>query len=186
MSVSRMSLSVAMPLMAPASSSAPLHQGFGRQRKSTPICKASRGIEFKDQQSGQPTFGAVRFCCKGALRSIFALYITQVSGVMRTPSRNGLKGQQALSPGHRPGYKDMGKLALKGHKLYLLPSAFALSGRPILCNTLTQGKLYLLPSAFALSGRPILCNTLTQGNTLGWELAGLSGRLQQNSRNFSI
>ena len=58
---------------------------------------------------------------------------------MRTPSRNGLKGQQALSPGHRPGYKDMVKLALKGHKLYLLPSAFALSGRPILCNTLTQG-----------------------------------------------
>ena len=162
MRVSRMSLSVAMPLMAPASSSAPLHQGFGRQRKSTPICKASRGIEFKDQQSGQPTFGAVRFCCKGALRSIFDLYITQVSGVMRTPSRNGLKGQQALSPGHRTGYKDMGKLALKGHKLYLLPSAFA------------------------LSGRPILCNTLTQGNALGWELAGLSGRLQQNSRNFSI
>ena len=80
---------------------------------------------------------------------------------MRTPSRNGLKGQQALSPGHRPGYKDMGKLALKGHKLYLLPSAFA------------------------LSGRPIQCNTLTQGNALGLELAGLSGRLQQNSRNFS-
>ena len=80
---------------------------------------------------------------------------------MRTPSRNGLKGQQALSPGHRPGYKDMGKLALKGHKLYLLPSAFA------------------------LSGRPILCNILTQGNALGWELVGLSGRLQQNSRNFN-
>ena len=80
---------------------------------------------------------------------------------MRTSSRNGLKGQKTLSPGHRPGYKDIGKLALKGHKFYLLPSAFA------------------------LSGRPILCNTLTQGDALDWELAGLSGRLQQNSRNFN-
>ena len=42
----------------------------------------------------------------------------QVSGVMRTLGRNSLKGQKAPSPGHRPGYKDMGKLALQGHKLY--------------------------------------------------------------------
>ena len=37
---------------------------------------------------------------------------------MKAPYRNGLKGQQALSPGQRPGYMDMGKLALKGQKPY--------------------------------------------------------------------
>ena len=42
---------------------------------------------------------------------------------------NGLKGQQALSPGHRPGYKDEGKLALKGQKPYFANDAFALTGR---------------------------------------------------------
>ena len=52
------------------------------------------------------------------------------------------KGQKAPSPGHRPGYKDEGKLALrstygrllptgrkKGQKLYLVHNAFALTGR---------------------------------------------------------
>ncbi len=39
------------------------------------------------------------------------------------------KGQQALSPGQRPGYKDVGKFALKGQKPYLANDAFALSGR---------------------------------------------------------
>ena len=48
---------------------------------------------------------------------------------MNNLRRNGLKGQKALSPGHRPGYKDMGRLALKGQKLYLLHYASALSGR---------------------------------------------------------
>ena len=65
--------------------------------------------------------------------------------------KNGLKGQQALSPGQRPGYKEMGKYALKGQKPNLVHNAFALSGR-------------------------WLHATFTQGDALGWELSGLSGR----------
>jgi len=60
---------------------------------------------------------------------------------MKTLRRNGLKGQEALSPGQR----------LKGQKLYLVHSAFALSGR-------------------------WLRVTFTQGDALGWEHSGLSGR----------
>ena len=40
---------------------------------------------------------------------------------MRTQRRNGLKGQQALSPGHRPGCKEVSKFALKGQKQPLSP-----------------------------------------------------------------
>ena len=71
---------------------------------------------------------------------------------MKTLRRNGLKGQQTLSPGHRPGYKGTGNCALKGQKLYLFHDAFALSGRRLRI-------------------------TFTQGDALGWELYGLSGRL---------
>ena len=49
---------------------------------------------------------------------------------MKTLLTNGLKSQKAVSPGQRPGYKDMGKFALKGQKLYPLYYAFALLGRP--------------------------------------------------------
>ncbi len=35
---------------------------------------------------------------------------------------NGLKGQQAFNPGLCPGYKDEGKLALKGKSLALTPT----------------------------------------------------------------
>ena len=71
---------------------------------------------------------------------------------MKTLRRNGLKGQQALSPGQRPGYKGTGEFALKGQKPYLVHYAFSLSGR-------------------------WLRITFTQGDALGWELYGLSGRL---------
>ncbi len=71
---------------------------------------------------------------------------------MKVLFRNGLKGQQALSPGHRPGYKYEGKLALKGQKPCLVYYAFALTGRG-------------------------LRTSFTQGDALGWELYGLSGRL---------
>ena len=37
---------------------------------------------------------------------------------MKTLCRNGLKGQKALSPGHRPGYQQMPTFALKGQKPY--------------------------------------------------------------------
>ena len=70
---------------------------------------------------------------------------------MKTLCRNGLKGQKALSPGHRPGCKDVGKFALKGQKPYLVHYAFALTGRR-------------------------LRTTSTQGDALGWALIGLSGR----------
>ena len=39
------------------------------------------------------------------------------------------KGQKANSPGHRPGYKDVIRFALKGQKPYLAFHAFALTGR---------------------------------------------------------
>ena len=48
---------------------------------------------------------------------------------MKTPYGNGLKGQGAISPGHRPGYKDAVRFALKGQKPYLVLYAFALTGR---------------------------------------------------------
>ncbi len=48
---------------------------------------------------------------------------------METLYGNGLKGQRAISPGHRPGYKDMVMVALKGQKPYLFLHAFALTGR---------------------------------------------------------
>ena len=43
---------------------------------------------------------------------------------IRVLHRNGLQGRKAISPGHRPGYRDMGKLALKGQKLYLASLCF--------------------------------------------------------------
>jgi hypothetical protein len=57
---------------------------------------------------------------------------------MKNLCRNGLKGQKALSPGHRPGYKEVSKFALKGQKLTCSIVAFALSGRR-LHITFTQG-----------------------------------------------
>ncbi len=48
---------------------------------------------------------------------------------MRNQCRNGLRGQQANSPGQRPGCKDVGKFALKGQKPYLVHYAFVPSGR---------------------------------------------------------
>ena len=62
------------------------------------------------------------------------------------------KGQKANSPGHRPGYKDVIRFALKGQKPYLAFHAFALTGRR-------------------------LRTTFTQGVALGWMLTGLSGRI---------
>jgi hypothetical protein len=73
---------------------------------------------------------------------------------MKASNRNGLKGQKVLSPGQRPGYKDEGKLALKGQK-------------PSLCY-----------NAFSLTGR-WLHTTITQGVALGYELSGLSGRFAE-------
>ena len=79
---------------------------------------------------------------------------------MKTLCRNGLKGQKALSPGHRPGCKDVGKFALKGQKPYLVHYAFALTGRR-------------------------LRTTLTQGDALGYGLIAPSGRAQRNLRNLN-
>ena len=77
---------------------------------------------------------------------------TQLLQVIRIQRRNGLKGQQAGSPGQRPGCKDVGILALKGQKPYLVHYAFALSGRGLRI-------------------------AVTQGDALGYLLTGLSGYL---------
>ena len=76
---------------------------------------------------------------------------------MKTLRSNGLKGQETLSPGQRPGDKKAGKFALKGQKPYLVPYAYAPVGR-------------WLRIAF------------TQGGALGWEFSGLTDRLLQNLR----
>ena len=50
----------------------------------------------------------------------------------RKRSRHAPKGQRAHSPGHRPGYDEAMKCALKGQKHYrasVYRDAFALSGR---------------------------------------------------------
>ena len=62
------------------------------------------------------------------------------------------KGQKANNPGHRPGYKDTVRFALKGQKPYHVFHAFALTGRR-------------------------MHTTLTQGVALGWEFTGLAGRI---------
>ena len=49
--------------------------------------------------------------------------------VLRLLQPNAPKGQAALSPGHRTGYKDVIRFALKGQKPYLAFHAFALTGR---------------------------------------------------------
>ena len=70
---------------------------------------------------------------------------------MNMLSNSAPKGQKANSPGHRPGYKDAVRFALKGQKPYFVFHAFALTGRR-------------------------MHTTLTQGVTLGCVLIGLSGR----------
>ena len=72
---------------------------------------------------------------------------------MKTLRRNGLKGQKPLSPGHRPGCKDVSRFALKGQKLTYSIVAFALTGR-WLPTTFTQGAGCLphLPRAMPWAG----------------------------------
>jgi hypothetical protein len=67
-------------------------------------------------------------------------YEIQVSQVMKTLLRNGLKGQQAHSPGQRPGSKEVSIFALQGQKPICRIVAFALAGR-WLRTFLTQGVL---------------------------------------------
>ncbi len=65
--------------------------------------------------------------------------------------KNGLKGQIAYSPGHRPGlFCDKVEVALSGQKT-------------------------LAVNAFVLTGRSVL-DCFPQGDALGFEMAGLSGR----------
>jgi hypothetical protein len=53
----------------------------------------------------------------------------EVSEVMKTLCKDGLKGQKAISPGHHPGYNSSAANALQGQKNNLCNNAFALSGR---------------------------------------------------------
>ena len=75
---------------------------------------------------------------------------------MKALYRNGLKGQQALSPGQHPGYRDEGKTRPERAKALHSP--------------------YWGGAAFAPTGR-WLRTTSTQGVALGWGLFSLSGRL---------
>ena len=81
------------------------------------------------------------------LKKVYACFTSEERQV-----QNGLKGQRALSSGHRPEYKKVDTIALKGQKLICRFIAFALSGR----------RLYI---------------TLTQSDALGYRLSGLSDRL---------
>ena len=72
---------------------------------------------------------------------------------MMLVSIGGLKGQQAISPGQRPGCRDNpGNSALKGQK-QLTPSI----------------------NAFALTGRHEYASSFAQGVALGWGLLPLRG-----------
>ena len=75
----------------------------------------------------------------------------QVSQVMSPLRRNGLKGQQARSPGYRPGW---------GGVKFLRPA---------------RAKAFIRDNAFALAGR-LSHIPHTQGDALGYGLIGLSGR----------
>jgi hypothetical protein len=81
------------------------------------------------------------------LKKVYACFTSEERQV-----QNGLKGQRALSSGHRPEYKKVDTIALKGQKLICRFIAFALSWR----------RLYI---------------TLTQSDALGYRLSGLSDRL---------
>jgi hypothetical protein len=74
---------------------------------------------------------------------------------METRSTNGLKGQQANSPGRCPGYQGT------------------------FVKNAPQGQKQINPNcdAFALSGRKYHQSSITQGNALGWMEVGLSGCL---------
>ena len=72
---------------------------------------------------------------------------------------NGLKGQRALSPGQRPGYRTRPTIALQGQK--------------------HDVNYWLMP----LQGDLIL--NLTQGVALGYNLIGLSGRLSSPFPNYN-
>ena len=85
---------------------------------------------------------------------------------MKIRRSSGLKGQQAGSPGQRPGWMASAATALKGQKHYFC-------GR-----SATIGDAFVAKrrnNAFALSGRWLRL-PFTQGGALGYLLAGLSGR----------
>ena len=117
-------------------------------------------------------------------------YITSVVRIVYSPQRhrehrelddminrmyltNGLKGQQANSPGHRPGYRGHAASALKGQKHCSLLGFCPFRAR-VVTRPSTQGVAlgYVL---IALSGR-IYPHKCPQGVALGYVLDGLSGR----------
>jgi len=72
--------------------------------------------------------------------------------IIRNHPIDGLKGQQAHSPGQRPGYVGQATYALKGQKPYIEAMLLPLQG--VGCASF-----------------------VTQGAALGYALVGLSGRL---------
>ena len=62
----------------------------------------------------------------------------QVPQVMEYQCTNGLKGQQALSPGQRPGYQQTPTFALKGQKPYESDMLLPFQGEGVI-TVLTQG-----------------------------------------------
>ena len=102
--------------------------------------------------------------------------------IIRMYLTNGLKGQQAHSPGQRPGYGERVIVALKGQKPWteaMPPThSFALTGRG--CALMPTQGAALGYGLSGLSGR--ICRALgtncpTQGAALGYGLSGLSGRI---------
>ena len=76
--------------------------------------------------------------------------------IFRIYPKDGLKGQQAHSPGHRPGYSRHPVFALKGQKHITL--------------------VWLLP----LQG-VVAAHRLTQGGALGYELLAFQAVMSKNS-----
>ena len=91
--------------------------------------------------------------------------------IIRIYLKDGLKGLQAHSTGHRPGYLQMPTFALKGQKLITLVGLLPFQGVAA-AHRLTQGVA--------------AAHRLTQGVALGYGLIAPSGRAQlslQNSNN---
>ena len=81
--------------------------------------------------------------------------------VMEYQCTNGLKGQQALSPGQRPGYQQTPTFALKGQKPYESDMLLPFQGEGVI-------------------------TVLTQGDALGYGLITPSGRAQRNLNNVMM
>ena len=91
--------------------------------------------------------------------------------IIRMYATDGLKGQQAHSPGHRPGYSGQVVFALKGQKRFSWASSSAV--------TYEGDAVY----AGFCPYRACLSHGFSQGDALGYVLIAPSGRYRVHADN---